>query len=111
MKHAPVDKAVFWPALLVVIGAVIPLILYPDQSAEVLGRVLDTITNKLGFLFLWFTIACFALLMWFAFGRYGRVRFGGEDARPEFRSLSSIRVRWRTPSIGCLRFSRRAAIG
>ena len=90
MRHAPVDKAVFWPALIVVIGAVIPLVISPIESAEVLSSVLETITSKLGFLFLLFTTACFALLMWFALGRYGKVRFGGQEARPEFRSLSWV---------------------
>jgi len=90
LKQAPIDKAVFWPALIVVIGATIPLITYPVQSAEVLSHILDVVTNRLGFLFLWFTIACFALLMWFAFGPYGKVRFGGEGAVPEFSSMSWV---------------------
>ena len=32
----------------------------------------------------------FGVLLWFAFGRYGRVRFGGPDAKPEFRTLSWV---------------------
>jgi BCCT family betaine/carnitine transporter len=43
-----------------------------------------------GFLFLWFTFACLAVLLWFAFGKYGSVRFGGAEAEPEFRKLSWI---------------------
>ncbi len=30
------------------------------------------------------------MLLWFAFGKYGSVRFGGQDAEPEFRTLSWI---------------------
>jgi BCCT family betaine/carnitine transporter len=30
------------------------------------------------------------LLLWFAFGRYGSVRFGGPDARPESWAFSWI---------------------
>lgn len=90
MRSAPIDKAVFWPALVVVVGAVIPLIVYPDQSTEVLGIVLGGVTDSLGSVFLWFTIACFGLLMWLAFGRYGSVRFGGPDAKPEFRAMSWV---------------------
>lgn len=90
MKSAPIDKAVFWPALIVVLAAVAPLILYPAESTEILNRILATITNGLGWLFLWFTTICFGLLMWFAFGRYGSVRFGGDDIQPEFRTLSWV---------------------
>lgn len=90
MKSAPIDKAVFWPALVVVISAVIPLILYPEQSAQVLGNVLEIMTNKLGSVFLWFTSICFGFLMWFAFGRYGHVRFGGAGEQPEFSTPSWV---------------------
>ena len=48
------------------------------------------ITHGFGFLFLWFTFACLAVLLWFAFGKYGSVRFGGAEAEPEFRTLSWI---------------------
>ena len=90
MKSAPIDKAVFWPALIVVLAAVVPLILYPAESTEILSRILAIITDGLGWLFLWFTTICFGLLMWFAFGRYGSVRFGGDDVQPEFRTLSWV---------------------
>jgi len=90
VKQAPIDRAVFWPALVVVVSAVVPLILYPEASSEILGKVLDLIKNQLGFLFLWFTFATLCVLLWFAFGRYGSVRFGGPDAKPEFRTLSWI---------------------
>jgi BCCT family betaine/carnitine transporter len=90
MRSAPIDKAVFWPALVIVLSAIVPLILYPEASAEILGSVLDFIKHQLGFLFLWFTFGVFCVLLWFAFGRYGSVRFGGPDARPEFGRLSWI---------------------
>ena len=90
MKSAPIDKQVFWPALLVVLAAIVPLMAFPDQSASVLDRAMSFITHSFGFLFLWFTFACLAVLLWFAFGKYGSVRFGGADATPEFRTLSWI---------------------
>ena len=79
-----------WPALVAVVSAIVPLILFPEASAEILEKVLATITHKLGFLFLWFTFAVFGVVLWFAFGRYGLVRFGGPDAAPEFRTLSWV---------------------
>jgi len=90
MKSAPIDKGVFWPALIVVVSAIVPLILYPEASSEILSSVLDVIKHQLGFLFLWFTFGVLCVLLWFAFGRYGSVRFGGPDAEPEFRKLSWI---------------------
>ena len=89
-RSAPIDRQVFWPALIVVVGAIVPLVVFPRRSATVLDRVLSLITSRLDFVFLWFTVAVFALLLWFAMGRYGSVRFGGRDAKPEFRTLSWI---------------------
>jgi len=90
MKNAPVDKQVFWPALIVVVAAIVPLVVMPEASGAVLSQVFSFITHNLGFLFLWFTVASLGMLLWFAFGKYGSVRFGGEDAAPEFRYLSWI---------------------
>ncbi len=90
MKSAPIDKQIFWPALIVVLAAITPLILLPEQSSAVLNSILSIITHQFGFLFLWFTFAVFAVLLWFAFGRYGSVKFGDPDDEPEFRTLSWI---------------------
>jgi BCCT family betaine/carnitine transporter len=90
MKSAPIDTQVFWPALIVVVAAIVPLMAFPDQSAAVLNRVMALITHGFGFLFLWFTAACLGVLLWFAFGKYASVRFGGQKAEPEFRTLSWI---------------------
>jgi BCCT family betaine/carnitine transporter len=90
MKSAPIDKQVFWPALMVVVAAIVPLMAFPDRSAAVLDRVMGFMTHSFGFLFLWFTAAALGLLLWFAFGKYRSVRFGGQNAEPEFRTLSWI---------------------
>ena len=79
MRSAPIDKQVFWPALIVVVAAIVPLIAFPEKSSEVLSRILGVVTHQLGFLFLWFTFVVFLVLLWFAFGRYGSVKFGDPD--------------------------------
>ena len=81
-KSAPVDRQVFWPALLVVVAAIVPLIVFPEESAAVLNHVMAFITHSFGFLFLWFTAGSLGVLLWFAFGRYGSVRFGGNTPSP-----------------------------
>lgn len=90
MRAAPIDRQIFWPALIVVVSAIVPLIAFPEKSSEVLNRILGVVTHQLGFLFLWFTFIVFGVLLWFAFGRYGSVRFGQPDDGPEFRTLSWI---------------------
>ena len=92
-KSAPIDKQVFWPALIVVVSAIVPLIAFPEASSRVLGRILEVVTHQLGFLFLWFTLGVFGMLLWFAFGRYGSVKFGEPEA--ELAGLHTIfRLTW-----------------
>ncbi len=90
MKSAPIDHQVFWPALICVVAAIIPLAAFPAQSEVVLNGLFSFITSHFGSLYLWFTFSAFVMLLWFAFGRYGNVKFGDPDDQPEFRKLSWI---------------------
>ena len=88
MQGPKVDKFIFWVALAVIVCFSLPLVLFPAEGKAVLGTVLSWSTKTLGWAYLWFTIAAFGILIYYAFGKYGHVRFGGPDARPEF-SLAS----------------------
>ena len=89
MQQQPkIDKPIFWTALIVIVGLVSPLILFEEASKEFLGVLFTFATGQLGWSFLWFTIGTFFILGWLAIGRFGNVRFGGPDARPQF-SLAS----------------------
>jgi BCCT family betaine/carnitine transporter len=90
MKSAPIDRQVFWPALICVVAAIIPLMAFPARSEEVLDGLFRFMTSHLGSLYLWFTFSAFVVLIWFAFGKYGSVKFGGADAETEFHKLSWI---------------------
>src|SRR5699024_784215 len=41
-------------------------------------------------LYLWFAVAVAGLLIWLAFSRYGKIKFGDRDDKPEFSTLSWI---------------------
>ena len=88
MSDSKVDKGIFYPALILIVVLVTPLIVFKDASNVFLGKLLGVATGGLGWSFLWFTIGAFFILAWLALGRFGNVRFGGEDARPQF-SLGS----------------------
>ncbi len=86
----PIDPQVFWPSLICVLAVILPLAALPEASDALLKRILSFTTHQLGFLYLWFVAANFAVLLWLAFGRYGRVLLGSSDERPEFSTLSWI---------------------
>ncbi len=84
MEGPKIDKVIFWTALVVIICFAAPLIMFPAEGKIILNKALSWSTKTLGWSYLWFTIGTFAILVYFAFGKYGNVRFGGPNARPEF---------------------------
>jgi len=90
MQGPKIDKAIFWTALIVIGALVSPLVLFPEASQEKIGGLLGAVTGNFGWGFLWFTIACFFVLASLAFGKYGDIRFGGPDARPQFSMASWV---------------------
>jgi len=88
MKTSHVDKAIFWPALLLVAILSIPVLLLPQAGTEALGKLHHLITESLGALYLWGTAAALGFLIWLACSKYGNVKFGAPDTKPEFSTGS-----------------------
>jgi BCCT family betaine/carnitine transporter len=89
-KTAPVDKPVFWIGFLVVAFVCALLAIFSEPAKDVLGKIFNFTTNQLGFTYIWFTLIVAGILAWLAFGKYGKVRMGGPDAKPEFTRMSWI---------------------
>ncbi|OED41748.1 hypothetical protein AB833_08995 [Chromatiales bacterium (ex Bugula neritina AB1)] len=90
MNDPKIDKVIFWVALISITAFSVPLMLFPAEGKQLLNSALGWSTKTLGWVFLWFAIGCFAVLVYYALGRYGNVRFGGPDAKPEFSLPSWI---------------------
>ena len=90
MQGPKIDKVIFWAALSVIVSFSAPLIMFPAEGKAVLDTALAWLTRTFGWAYLWFTIAAFGILIYYAMGRYGNVRFGGPDAKPEFSLPSWI---------------------
>ncbi|WP_207894371.1 BCCT family transporter [Tamaricihabitans halophyticus] len=84
------DKRVFGLSLLLVAIIVVPVAIDPDRGKQALDAVLGFLTGKFGWLYLWFAVAVAGLLIWLAFSKYGKIKFGGAKDKPEFSTLSWI---------------------
>ena len=87
---AQLDKKIFWPALLVVAAISVPLMVAPKAGTATMNAVLSFLTGDFGWLYLWFGVLAFGLLVWLAFGRYGKVLFGKPGDKPQFSTLTWI---------------------
>jgi BCCT family betaine/carnitine transporter len=89
-RKVKIDPKVFWPALIVVLGLSLPLVINPELGAKMVNAGLSFVTGQFGWLFLLFGMFCFITLMWLAFGKYGHVKLGGPDDEPEFSYVSWV---------------------
>jgi BCCT family betaine/carnitine transporter len=95
MKQTPttrgnLDRWTFVATVLTIAALSIPLWLAPEQAGVLVRRAYDAITVNLGFLYQWYGIAALGFLFYLAVGRFGKVRLGPEDSRPEFSTPSWV---------------------
>lgn len=90
MERPGVDKRIFSMALVLVGVISIPILLAPEAGKATIDAVLSFITDTFGWLYMWAAILIFGLLVWLAASKYGRVKFGAPDSRPEFSTVSWI---------------------
>ena len=83
-----------WVLFLATIGTIalvcLPIVAFRGQAATVITAAYDALTRNLGILYLWYGVGTLAFLAWIAFGRYGGVRLGEPDSRPEFSTFSWV---------------------
>jgi glycine betaine transporter len=85
-----IDRGVFGIAF--VISAVFVLwgVFFTDNLSVVASTILGFLIADLGWVFVLSTFAFLVFVVFLAFSRYGRIRLGGDDDRPEFKTVSWI---------------------
>jgi BCCT family betaine/carnitine transporter len=89
-RSAPIDFQIFWTAFAVVLAIIAFLFFAGERASAAIQVAFDFSANQLGSLYIWFALVCFGVELYLALGRYSGVRFGGPDARPEFKRSSWI---------------------
>ncbi len=89
-KTAPIEKSIFWIGFLVIVVVVVFMGVFSEPAKDALGKIFNFTTNQFGFAYIWFVLAMAGVLVYLAFGKYGKVKFGGPDAKPEFSTWSWI---------------------
>ena len=83
-----IDWVLFTSSVGLIVAVCIPMALAPERSSEVVGAMYQWIAGELGLLYQWMVIAATVVLAVIAFGKYGRIRLGGEHVAKEFSDLS-----------------------
>ena len=86
-----IDPIVFWTAAVLSAVFVAWGIFFTDNLAAVFNAVLfNFLVPNFGWVFILATFGFLVFSLYLAFSRYGRIRLGGEDEQPEFRTVSWV---------------------
>ena len=84
------DWTMFLTTAAVIVMICLPIIGFHDQAAQAITSAYDAITTRIGVLYLWYGTGLVAFLVWLACSRFGNVRLGDADDRPEFSTLKWV---------------------
>lgn len=73
---------------LIVLAFIVPTILYPEQAAEIFADVQNAIASYGGWFYVLVANIFLGVILIFAFSKFGRIRLGGQDAKPEFSTFA-----------------------
>lgn len=74
------------PAVLLLIIMAIGAI-FPDKLGVMMKRLLYLITRNFTWFYMLGTTALVVIVLWVCFSKYGNIRFGGKDAKPEMSTF------------------------
>lgn len=60
----------------------------PERAGPVVEDLYNWISSNLGILYQWFGIGTILFLLWLSLGRYGHIRLGGDEEKPDFSTFS-----------------------
>jgi glycine betaine transporter len=95
-REAPVDYVVFGGSLALTVAFVLWGVVAPENLATTANTVLGGLIDATGWVYVLTTFGLVALMLLLAASRYGRIRLGRDDERPEFSTGSWISMMFAT---------------
>ena len=84
----PIDKPVFWGALLVILLVCLTCIILPTQANKIASLARNWVLNTWDWFFLIFGLATLIISIVIALSKFGNIRLGGKDAKPDYKFSS-----------------------
>lgn len=87
VRRSPVGSVFFWS-----VGFVIAFVIWatvsPDNLGDIMTTAMTAVSTGFGWIYLVVPFAAIVMLVSFAASRFGRIRLGSADSRPEYTTLT-----------------------
>ncbi len=80
------DHLIFFGSVMVIFSLCMPLVLFPEHGARLLGQAFAFLTQNFGVFYVMGGVATLSFLLFIAFSRYGDIRLG--DSAPAYSTAS-----------------------
>ncbi len=90
MKKTTFDKGVILPGLLFIFGICLSTVLFPERSESLLDSVKNFIFVNLNWIYVWSVTVFVIFLIYLMFSKYGNIKLGNNDSKPEHSFFSWI---------------------
>jgi len=87
-KYFDVDNPVFWPSAVIIVLFIAVTLLIGEPMDKIFSAVQGGISNSGGWFFVLSVNIFLFFVLFIAFSKYGKIRLGGEKAKPEFSTLA-----------------------
>ncbi|QYA25629.1 BCCT family transporter [Gramella sp. MT6] len=83
-----VNGPVFFTSSIFIIISIALTLIYKEQAETFFGELQNTVAEGADWFFILAINIFFVFLLYLALGRFGKLRIGGQNAKPEFKTLS-----------------------
>ncbi|NBC25453.1 MAG: BCCT family transporter [Bacteroidetes bacterium] len=87
-KWFDIHGPVFWPSVILITILIVGTLLAGEAAEETFNAARVSITDWASWLFVAAVNIFIAFALYFAFSKYGNIRLGGKDAKPEFSTMA-----------------------
>lgn len=81
-------NAVFIMSVMIAVSVIFYGFLFSDSLVSVSGAVMSFVSSGFGWLYIIFVFFVCIFLSWLALSKYGKIRLGGDDEKPEYNNFS-----------------------
>ena len=90
MFKTTLNKGIFVPSILFILLVSIISVAYPEMADKILNLIKNFIFVNLNWVYVW-SVTCFVIfLIYLLFSKYGKIRLGDNDSRPEHSFFSWV---------------------